>query len=97
MFTVTIDDAMLQKLRTMLEEEDEGTCVRLREYKVGGGCHSKITLGLGMDAADEEEDVKTRIHDVPFVAEKDFLLKHGNEFSLSFCEDKGVVVTATAE
>ena len=97
MFTVIIDDAMLQKLCTMLEEEDEGTCVRLREYKVGGGCHSKITLGLGMDAPDAEEDEQTQVHGVPFVAEKDFLLKHGNAFSLSFSEDKGVVVTATAE
>lgn len=30
MFTVTVDESML-------EDEDEGTCVRLREYKVGGG------------------------------------------------------------
>lgn len=97
MFTVTIDEAMLQKLRAMLEDEDEGACVRLREYKVGGGCHSKITLGLGMDAADEEEDAQIKVHDVPFVAEKDFLLKHGNAFSLSFSEDKGVIVTAAGE
>jgi len=94
MFTVTIDEAMLQKLRAMLEKEDEGTCVRLREYKVGGGCHCKIALGLGMDVPDEEEDEQVRVHDVPFVAEKDFLLKHGKAFSLSFSEDKGVMVTA---
>ena len=37
MFTVTVDESMLEKLRDMLEDEDEGTCVRLREYKVGGG------------------------------------------------------------
>lgn len=37
MFSVTIDKEMLEKLRSMLEDEDEGTCVRLREYKVGGG------------------------------------------------------------
>jgi len=37
MFTVTIGAEMLEKLRTMLEDEDEDTCVRLREYKVGGG------------------------------------------------------------
>lgn len=37
MFTLTVPDAMLAKLRAMLEDEDEGTCVRLREYKVGGG------------------------------------------------------------
>jgi len=37
MFTVTVDESMLEKLRGMLEDEDEGACVRLREYKVGGG------------------------------------------------------------
>ncbi len=37
MFTVTIGDEMLEKLRAMLEDEDEDTCVRLREYKIGGG------------------------------------------------------------
>lgn len=37
MFTVTIPDEMLEKLRAMLEDEDEETCVRLREYSVGGG------------------------------------------------------------
>ena len=37
MFTETIGEEMLEKLRSMLEDEDEDTCVRLREYKVGGG------------------------------------------------------------
>ena len=37
MLSVTVDKDMLEKLRGMLEDEDEGTCVRLREYKVGGG------------------------------------------------------------
>lgn len=37
MFKVSIDDEMLEKLRSMLEDEDDETCVRLREYKVGSG------------------------------------------------------------
>lgn len=37
MFTVAVSDEMLDRLRAMLGDEDEGTCVRLREYKVGGG------------------------------------------------------------
>lgn len=37
MFTVEISGDILEKLRDMLEDEDEGTCVRLREYKVGSG------------------------------------------------------------
>ena len=46
MFTVTVDESMLEKLRGMLEDEDEGTCVRLREYKVGGG--AARMLGISM-------------------------------------------------
>jgi len=37
MFKVSIDDEILEKLRSMLEDEDDETCVRLREYKVGSG------------------------------------------------------------
>ncbi len=37
MFTVNVSEELLDKLRGMLEDEDEGVCVRLREYKVGGG------------------------------------------------------------
>ena len=37
MFKVSVGDEMLEKLRSMLEDEDEGTCIRLREYRVGAG------------------------------------------------------------
>lgn len=37
MFTLTLPDEMLERLRNMLEEEEDGTCIRLREYKLGGG------------------------------------------------------------
>lgn len=37
MFSVQVGDEILDKLRAMLEDEDEEVCVRLREYKVGGG------------------------------------------------------------
>lgn len=37
MFEVTIGDEMLEKLRSMLEDEDEDSCVRLREYQIGSG------------------------------------------------------------
>ncbi len=37
MFTVTVSEELLEKFRTMLEDEDDDTCIRLREYNVGGG------------------------------------------------------------
>jgi len=37
MFSVETSDEILEKLRGMLKDEEEGVCVRLREYKMGGG------------------------------------------------------------
>lgn len=37
MFELSVPEEMLEKLRGMLEDEDEESCVRLREYQVGGG------------------------------------------------------------
>jgi hypothetical protein len=37
MFELTVPEEMLEKLRDMLEDEDEESCIRLREYQVGGG------------------------------------------------------------
>ncbi|NJB69152.1 iron-sulfur cluster insertion protein [Desulfobaculum xiamenense] len=94
MFEVTIPEEMLEKLRSMLEDEDEGTCVRLREYKHGSGCSSKIILGLGMEERDEDEDVSVEVQGVPFIADKDFLVKYGTTFTLEFNENGEVVMHA---
>ena len=45
-----------------------------------------------MDEPDEDEDEQIMLNDVPFTADKDFLLKHGTVFSLTFDEDTGVAV-----
>jgi len=94
MFAVTIGEEMLAKLRAMLEDEEEGTCVRLREYKMGGGCHSRIVLGLALEEIEEGEDESAEVDGVIFIADGDFLLKYGREFALDFTEDKQVEVRA---
>lgn len=94
MFTLTVPAAMLDKLRAMLAEEDDGTCVRLREYKHGSGCSSKVILGLGMEEQDKDEDVRVDVEDVPFIAEKDFLVKYGTVFTLSFNDNNEVLLFA---
>ena len=93
MFTIDIQEGMLEKLRSMLEDEDEGACVRLREYKMGGGCHSHIILGLSFEEMDDDEDEKIVMDGIPFIAERDFLLKYGRSFSLGFNEDRQVTLT----
>ncbi len=37
MFTVNITNDVLEKLKELLEDEDDGAGVRLREFKVGAG------------------------------------------------------------
>lgn len=93
MFTVDTTEELLGKLRGLLAEEDPETCVRLREYNAGCGCHCKIRLGLGLDAP-EEEDERISVQGIPFVAEKDFLLKHGRSYALAFDENRETVLTA---
>ena len=97
MFTVTINEEILAKLRSMLEDEDEGTCVRLREYTLGGGCRSRIVLGLAMEEMDEDEDESVVVEDVTFIADSDFLLRYGRTFALGFNEEKQVEVRALEE
>lgn len=94
MFTVTVNEEMLAKLRSMLEDEDEGTCVRLREYTLGGGCRSRIILGLALEEKDEDEDESVDVEDVTFIADSDFLLRYGRSFALIFNDEKQVEVKA---
>ena len=47
-----------------------------------------------MDEFDEDEDVQIDIDGVPFAAEQDFLDKYGKSFTLSYGENKEVVLTA---
>lgn len=51
-------------------------------------------LGLGIDEADEDEDMQIEVSDVPFIAEEDFLTKYGKDFALTFGDNKEVVLTA---
>ena len=97
MFTVSVNEEILAKLRSMLEDEDEGTCVRLREYTLGGGCRSRIVLGLAMEEMDEYEDESTVVEDVTFIADSDFLLRYGRKFALDFNAEKQLEVRALEE
>lgn len=37
MFTVYFEDEMLDKIKALLEDEDESVAIRLKEYKIGAG------------------------------------------------------------
>ena len=95
MFKVTVEENVLARLREMLEDED--SCVRVREYKLGVACRTRIILGLGIEEMDEDEDEKTVVAGLPFIAETDFLLRYGRSFAVTFNESGQIEVTALAE
>ena len=72
MFKVTVDENVLARLREMLKEEGDDFCVRLREYKLGGGCRTRIIIGLGVDELDEDEDEKMDVAGVPLLLNPTF-------------------------
>ncbi len=37
MLTITADKAVFGRLAALLKDEDEGICIRLKEYIIGGG------------------------------------------------------------
>lgn len=46
-----------------------------------------------MDEFDEDEDAQLDVNGVPFAANKDFLVKYGSDYILSFGENKEVVLS----
>ncbi len=90
MFSVSFDDDMFNKIKNLLEDEDDGTGIRLKEYKVGSACKTKFVLGIGMDEPDEDEDETMIIDGVLFLAEKSFLERYGNSFRIYLNENKNV-------
>lgn len=47
-----------------------------------------------MEEQDMDEDVRVDVEDVPFIAEKDFLVKYGTVFTLSFNDNNEVLLFA---
>lgn len=45
-----------------------------------------------MDEMDEDEDAQIDVNGLPVVAEKEFLVKYGTAFALSFNDNKDVVL-----
>lgn len=82
MLTVKADPAILEKLKTLLADEPEGTCIRIREYVVGAACHAQRLLGPSTDEKDELEDVCTELSGISFIASESFLNTYGHDFEL---------------
>lgn len=82
MIKINVDENMLNKLKEMLKKEGEGYFIRLREYKLGAACRTRIILGIAVDDELNEEDRKVEIGDIPFVIEDDLIERYGKEYEI---------------
>jgi len=93
MSTITLSPEVAKKFHDLLQEEGEGSCVRIREYKRGSACHAKLVLGMSIDEMDDMDDVLlAEIDGMKFIASEDFSDQYGKSFHIHD-EDGMVVVT----
>ena len=90
---ITLTDEAAERLRALLENEDEDACIRIRETKIGAACKAKIVLVLSVDER-EDEDVEKEVNTLPFVINSDLVDQYGAEFSVSLDEKQTPVVVA---
>ncbi len=96
MFSVNATDDIFEKFKEMLEDEGEDGGIRLREFKVGQACKSKLVPGLSVDDEfDDVEDIRVEIHGIPFFAEKYFVERYGDSYDVIIDPQKGPVLTPT--
>lgn len=72
------------KLYSIMKEEDDSACVRIREFKVGTSCNMnlKIVLGLSIDTRDED-DLEGEAVTLPFVMNRELADQYGTCFTIS--------------
>lgn len=93
---LSITDEALARLKTLLAAEDHNACVRLRTYSCGTCCSASIILGLSIDELDESGDeVLATLHQIRFIAERDFSRWYGEKFSISI-QDARVTLSVDA-
>lgn len=94
MFNVTIQEGLTDKLQEMIEDEGDDYCVRLREFKIGSGWHSKIVLGLSIDEFNEDDDTKISINGIEIIAENEFIDKYGKDYTIAINENNVISLYA---
>jgi Fe-S cluster assembly iron-binding protein IscA len=90
---VTVSGDAATKLRTLLSEEEENSCIRIRETKVGTACKSRLELRLSFDERDDE-DMEGEAESLPFIINQDLAEQYGTNFSVSLDEHGMPVVAA---
>ena len=84
MLEITLTSAATTRLYSILREQEDDACVRVREFKVGTANSSiiKIELGLSIDERDAE-DIEGEAHAIPFIMNRDLAEQYGTRFAVS--------------
>lgn len=93
MLNMTMTDEAAARLKALLDEEDEGMCIRLRETQVGTPCKRRIVLRLSIDER-EEDDLECEVNGLPLVTVQDIVDQYGEKFMVTLDEAQMPVVTA---
>ncbi|MDR2669572.1 MAG: ErpA-related iron-sulfur cluster insertion protein [Desulfovibrio sp.] len=88
---ITISDEAASKLRTLLGEEGDAACVRVRESKIGAACKSRIVLRLSIDER-SDDDLEAPAQSVPFVIDRDLADQYGENFVVALDEHQAFTV-----
>lgn len=83
MLDITLIGDSTARLYSILKEEDDNACVRIREFKVGTSCNMnlKIVLGLSIDERDED-DLEGEAATLPFVMNRELADQYGTRFTI---------------
>lgn len=83
MLNITLSSDATVRLYSILKEEDDNACVRVREFKVGTPNNPlKIVLSLSIDERDEE-DVEGEAEAMPFIMNRELVEQYGINLAVS--------------
>lgn len=83
---IAMDHGIEEKLRKLLEKEDDDAVVRVRETKIGSACKAKNVLRLSIDMR-EDDDVEAEVNGIPFVMNEELVEQYGDNLTVRYLEE----------
>lgn len=96
MLTIKADKAVLEKMASLMQSEEPGSFVRLKECTLGCGCHSQNILSPSIDKQKDAADAAAVVDGVPFVVSQEMRDRYGENFELRF-EEGRLLITKMGE
>ena len=92
MLEITLSCDATTRLYSIMKEEDDNACVRVREFKVGTANNPlKIVLSLSIDERDDE-DLEGEAETLPFIMHRELVEQYGSHLYVSLDAHRTFVV-----